>query len=136
MNVKKETPTQVISCQFCKIFKNTFLTKHLLWLLFAILKPLDSQRQLCKWIFKLVTIYFTSTFCHFCVYFCQAQLFFYILTRLRLRIYDGFDFSRDYKIEVSRDFLGGTPSSWFSTLSDFGGHGPCECGDKMFWLDT
>ena len=75
MNVKKETPTQVISCQFCKIFKNTFLTKHLLWLLFAILKPLDSQRQLCKWIFKLVTIYFISTFCHFCVYFCQAQAF-------------------------------------------------------------
>ena len=52
----------MISWQFCKIFKNIFLIKHLRWLLLAILKLLDSQRQLCKWISKLVTIYFISTF--------------------------------------------------------------------------
>ena len=26
---EKETPTQVFSCEFCKFFKNTFLTEHL-----------------------------------------------------------------------------------------------------------
>ena len=35
------TQTQVLFCQFCKIFKNTFFTEHLRWLLFPILKPLD-----------------------------------------------------------------------------------------------
>ena len=66
----------MIPCQFCKILKSTFFIEHLRWLLLAILKPLDSQRQLCKWISKLATIYFISTFCwHFCVYFWQAQVF-------------------------------------------------------------
>ena len=27
--VKRETPAQVFSCEFCKIFKNTFFTEHL-----------------------------------------------------------------------------------------------------------
>ena len=66
----------MISCQFLKFFKNTFFIQHLRWLLLAILKPLDSQRQLCKWISKLATMYFISTFCwHFCAYFWQAQVF-------------------------------------------------------------
>ena len=54
----------MISCQLCKIFKNTFFIEHLRWLLFAILKPLDSQRQLHKLNqnIKLATIYFISTF--------------------------------------------------------------------------
>ena len=73
--IKKETPSQMIPCQFCKIFKNTFFIEHLRWLLLAILKPLDSQRQLCKWISKLVTIYLISTFCwRFCVYFWRGCL--------------------------------------------------------------
>ena len=29
----KETPTQVFSYEICKIFKNTFFTEHLRWLL-------------------------------------------------------------------------------------------------------
>ena len=52
----------MFSCQFCKIFKSTFFIEHLRWLLIPILKPLDSERQLCKQISKLVTIYFISTF--------------------------------------------------------------------------
>ena len=52
----------MLSCQFCEIFKSTFFIEHLWWLLLPILKPLDSQRQLCKRISKLVTIYFISTF--------------------------------------------------------------------------
>ena len=52
----------MFSCQFCEIFKSTFFIEHLWWLLLPILKPLDSQRQLCKRISKLVTIYFISTF--------------------------------------------------------------------------
>ena len=27
--IKTETPTQVFSCEFCEISKNTFLTEHL-----------------------------------------------------------------------------------------------------------
>ena len=27
--IKKETLAQVFSCEFCEIFKNTFLTEHL-----------------------------------------------------------------------------------------------------------
>ena len=30
---KKETLTQVLSCEFCKISKNAFLTEYLRWLL-------------------------------------------------------------------------------------------------------
>ena len=29
----KETYTQVCSCEYCKIFKNSFFKEHLLWLL-------------------------------------------------------------------------------------------------------
>ena len=32
---KKETLTQVLSCEFCKTFKNTFFIEHLQWLLLA-----------------------------------------------------------------------------------------------------
>ena len=31
--IKKETPAQVFSCEFCEISKNTFFTEHLWWLL-------------------------------------------------------------------------------------------------------
>ena len=30
--IEKETPTQVLSCEFCKIFKNTFSTQYLMLL--------------------------------------------------------------------------------------------------------
>ena len=53
--------------------------------------------------------------------FDKHKLSFYISTVLWLRKYDTFDFWRDYTIEVPRDFLGGAPSSWFSTLPSFGG---------------
>ena len=42
---------------------------------------------------------------------------------LWLKKYDVFDFSRDHTIKVSRDFLGGSPSSWISTLIKFWGPG-------------
>ena len=58
--------------------------------------------------------------------FGRYKLPFYISTVLELRKYD---FSFDNTIEVSRDFLGGAPSFWVSTLPSFGGHGPCKCGD-------
>ena len=31
--LKKETLAQVFSCEFCKVFQNTFLKEHLRWLL-------------------------------------------------------------------------------------------------------
>ena len=30
--IKKETPTEVFSCEICETFKNSFFTKHLRWL--------------------------------------------------------------------------------------------------------
>ena len=33
--IKKETLAQVFSCEFCEIYKNTFLKAHLRWLLLA-----------------------------------------------------------------------------------------------------
>ena len=33
LKVRKETPTQVFSCEYCKIFKNTFFAEHFRWLL-------------------------------------------------------------------------------------------------------
>ena len=46
---------------------------------------------------------------HFCVYFRECKLSFYISTALWLRKYDIFYFSPDNTIEVSRDFFGGAP---------------------------
>ena len=37
---KKETLTQVLSCEFCEIFKNNFFIEHLRWLL-LLLKTFD-----------------------------------------------------------------------------------------------
>ena len=68
--------------------------------------------------------------------FGKHKLSFYIETALWLRKYDSFDFSRDQTIQISRDFLGGVLSSQFSNLPSFEGHGPCECGDKIFLIDT
>ena len=31
--IRKETPTQVFSCEYCKISKNSFFIEHLQWLL-------------------------------------------------------------------------------------------------------
>ena len=31
--IKKETPTQVFSCEYCEIFKGSFFIEHLWWLL-------------------------------------------------------------------------------------------------------
>ena len=36
--IKKETKTQVFSCEFCEISKNIFFTEHLWWLLLCILQ--------------------------------------------------------------------------------------------------
>ena len=136
--IKKEALSQVFSCQFCEIFKNLFFIEHLRWPLLPTLKPLDSQRQLCKWISKLVTVYFISTFLVlvgiFMFIFGEHKLSFYISIAMWWRRYDVFDFSCDLSIEVSRDFLSGALSSWFSTVPSFGVHKPCECRYKTFLI--
>ena len=118
--IKKETPSQVFSCEFGEIFKNIFLIEHLRWLLLPNLKPLDSLRQLCKWISKLVTVYFISTFLVlggiFMFIFGEHKLCFYISIALWLRRWDVFYFSRDLTLKCH--------VSWFSTLPSFGAHEP------------
>ena len=34
--LKEETPTEVFPCEICEIFKNTFFTEHLWWLLLSL----------------------------------------------------------------------------------------------------
>ena len=135
--LKKRLRTGVF-CQFWEIFKNTFFIEHLQWLLLPILKRLDSQRQLCKWISKLVTIYFIWTFLVlagiFVFIFGEHNLSFYFSTALWSRKCDVFDFSRDHTIDMQLDFLGDTTSSLFSTLSSFSGHEPCERVDKTLLI--
>ena len=64
---------------------------------------------------KLVKIYFISTFLVlvgiFVFIFGEHKFSFYISTVLCLRKYDVFDLPFDHTIELSRDFLGGIPSS-------------------------
>ena len=138
--MKEEIASQVFSCQFCEIFKNIFFIEDLRWLLLPTLKPLDSQKQLCRWISKSVTMYFISTFLVLVGIFIfisgEHKLSFYISIALCLKRYDVFDFSRDRTIEVSGDLLGGDPSSWFSFLSSFGDHGPWNVDIKRFWFVT
>ena len=67
-------------------------------------------------------------------FFGKGKLFFYISTALRLRKYDGYDFLRDHTIEVSRDFLGGAPSSWINTLPVLGTMGLANVEIKCFDL--
>ena len=109
---------------FSKFLKTHFFIELLRWLLLLILKPLDSQRQLCKWVSKLVTIYFISRFLVLVGIFVfilgEHKLSFYISTALWLRTYDVCDFSGDHTIEVSHEFLGGVLSFWFSSLPSLG----------------
>ena len=118
--IKKETSSQVFSCQFCEICKNIFFIEHLRWLLLPTLKPLDSLRQLCEWISKLVTVCFISAFLVlggiFMFIFGEHKLCFYISIALWLRRWDVFDFSHDLTLKCH--------VSWFSTLPSFGAHEP------------
>ena len=34
--IKKKTPTQVFSCEYCEIFKNSFFMEHIWWLLLSL----------------------------------------------------------------------------------------------------
>ena len=60
--LKKRLRHKCFPVNFSKFLKTHFFTELLRWLLRPILKPLDSQTQLCKWVSKLVTIWFISTF--------------------------------------------------------------------------
>ena len=53
----KETYTQVCSCEYCKIFKNSFFKEHLLWLLVHFIQmvsffSLEKKQQQAFWWFK------------------------------------------------------------------------------------
>ena len=150
-NFVKLTGKTCWCCYFCRpatllkkrlrhILKNFFFIEHLRWLLLPTLKPLDSLRQLCKWISKLVTVYFISTFLVlvgiFMFIFGKHKLSFYISIALWLRRYDVFDFSRDLTIEVSRDFLGGAPHPDSAPYQVLGLINLVNVDLKYFWFVT
>ena len=128
----------MFSSQFCEIIKNTFFIEHLRRLLSSNFKATGFTEAVMQMNSKLVKIYFISTFLVlvgiFVFIFGERKLSLYISMVLWLRKYDVFDFPFDHTTELSRDFLGGTPSSWVSTIPSFGGHGPGECGDKTFLI--
>ena len=41
----KEIAAQMFSCKYCKIFKNSFFTEHLLWLLLQVLQKKDAPKN-------------------------------------------------------------------------------------------
>ena len=49
--IKKETLAEVFSCEFCEIFKKTFFTKQLRWLLLYI-RPENVRKSLVFWRFQ------------------------------------------------------------------------------------
>ena len=73
----KEAPTQVFSCEYCKIFKNTFFTEHLRWLLLLWLSAYSRSsrpdvlwenfaktgRHLCQRLFLMKLQVFSCEFC-------------------------------------------------------------------------
>ena len=129
--IKKETPSQVFSCQFCEIFKSTFFIEHLWWLLLPILKPLDSQRQLCKRISKLVTIYFISTF------LVLVGIFVFILASTSFpftsRQHCGWRNMTFLIFHMTTQWLfRWVPLILIQHSTTFWGPGPCEYGDKSF----
>ena len=97
------TLTQVLFCQFCKIFKNTVFTEHLWRLLFPILKLLDSPEpvmQINFWItHDLAHLNTLSSSWYFCVYLRQAQAFRFIRTA-SLKLYI-LSFFWQRRIEIS-----------------------------------
>ena len=138
--IKKETPSQVFSCEFGEIFKNIFLIEHLRWLLLPDLKPLDSLRQLCKWISKLVTVYFISTFLVlvgiFVFIFGEHKLFFYISVTLWLRRYDIFGFSCDLAMKCHVTFWMSPPHPDSAPYQVLGLMNLVDVDTKCFWCVT
>ena len=69
--IKKETPAQVFSCEFCEITKNTFFTEHLLATISAVWNILR-----CFWsnAIKVCTKYRVLIFC--CRYAAQLVMIF------------------------------------------------------------
>ena len=135
--IKKETPSQVFSCEFGEIFKNTFLIEHLRRLLLPNLKPLDLLRQLCKWISKLVTVYFISTFLVlvgiFMFIFGEHKLSFYISIALWLR--------RHVVLACPLILIQHLVTLWVWSPhpkspqpAKFGTHRPCESEDITFFI--
>ena len=68
--IKKETPTSVISGEFCEIFKNTFFIEHLRWLPLSKLcsnrKYLKTIQSICKLgLFLIMKLTVTGTWLAF-----------------------------------------------------------------------
>ena len=54
--IKKETPTQVFSCEFCEIFKNTIFIEHLSGVCFCTLNFINEEtRALSVWIHLVIS---------------------------------------------------------------------------------
>ena len=55
--IKLQTLTQVLSCEFCEVSKNTFFTEHLRWLLLNIAVDIWKLfNRLCKLLFDWIQI--------------------------------------------------------------------------------
>ena len=130
----------LFSFQFCEIFKSTFFIEQPRWLLLPILKPLDSQRQLCKRISKLVTIYFISTF------LVLVGIFVFILASTSFpftsrrpcawRNMTFFIFHVTTQLNCHVTFWVCPPHSDSAPYQVLGARGLVNVEIKRFWLDT
>ena len=104
------------------------------------LKPLDSQRQLCKRISKLVTIYFISTF------LVLVGIFVFILASTSFpftsrrpcawRNMTFFIFHVTTQLKYHVTFWVGPPHPDSAPYQVFGARGLVNVEIKRFWLDT
>ena len=130
----------MFSCQFCEIFKSIFFIEHPQWLLLPILKPLYSQRQLCKRISKLVTIYFISTF------LVLVGIFVFTLVSTSFpftsrrpcawRNMTFFIFHVTTQLKCHVTFWVGPPHPDSAPYQVLGARGLVNVEIKRFWLDT
>ena len=130
----------MFSCQFCEIFKSSFFIGHPRWLLLPILTPLDSQRQLCKRISILVTIYFISTF------LVLVGIFVFILASTSFpftsrrpcawRNMTFFIFHVTTQLKYHVTFWVGPPHPDSAPYQVLGARGLVNVEIKRFWLDT
>ena len=112
----------MFSYQFSKISKSTFFIEHPQLLLL----PLDSQRQLCKRISKLVTIYFISTF------LILVGIFVFILARTSFAFMSRWHVTTQLKCHVT--FWVSSPHPDSAPFQVLGARGLANVNTKHFCL--
>ena len=83
--LKKETLTQVFFCEIFEIFKNTFFTEHLRWILLAFW--LRKVYRICIYLFNFIfffSLFKVSIYIHFGIYI-SCESFMFLFSKLTIK---------------------------------------------------